>query len=391
MLFENTQNAYQIKSDSELSRSYWLFRLIANERLVRFGRKAIQLALQLKLPISPLFKYTVFKQFCAGEHQNNSLAVIDRLADFNIYSYLHYAVEGEEEEEEFDFSLNKTLESFNFSTTHKSLPFVVFKPTGYGRLALFEKVSAKKSLTEKEIQEWERIKERFELSAKKAVETNIRLLIDAEESWVQPAIDSLVESLMQRYNKDKPLIHTTLQLYRTDRLEYLKKLLADAAKKGYKIGVKLVRGAYIEKEKERAFALGYSSPICSSKEATDINFDAALICCLKEIDRMSLFIGSHNEESFYKALKIVTEENIPKLHPNLWFSQLYGMSDHITFNLANEGYQTVKYIPYGPIKEVIPYLIRRAEENTSVAGQTGRELELIIKEQNRRKLAGVKS
>ena len=388
-LFDNTQNAYQIKSNNELNRSYWLFRLVSNPGLVRFGRKAINLALQLHFPISALFKSTVFKQFCAGEKQKDSINVINRLSDFNIFSYLHYAVEGEEEEEEFEISLKKTLESFHFSKINSSLPFVVFKPTAYGRISLFEKVSSGLTLSVSEEKEWERVKNRFIKSAEKAVATNIRLLIDAEESWLQPAIDDLAEMLMQRYNIEKPLIHNTLQMYRLDRLDYLKDLLQKGSAHKYKIGIKLVRGAYIEKENHRALSFGLPSPICSSKAATDENFDAALLLSLKEINWVSLFIGSHNEESLYKTLAFVAENNISKTHPNLWFSQLYGMSDHITFNLADQGYQTVKYLPYGPIKEVIPYLIRRAEENTSVSGQTGRELELIIKEQKRRKLVRV--
>ena len=386
VLFENTQQAYQLKSNSELKRSFWLFRLVSNQNLVRFSQKIIRFALWLKLPISPIFKPTVFKQFCAGEKQKDSINVINQLATFNIFSYLHYAVEGEEEEIEFDFNLKKTLECFELSKTNFSLPFVVFKPTAYGRLRLFEKISTGQKLSKNEQNEWGRTKDRFVQSAEKATETNINLLIDAEESWVQPAIDDLVEALMHRFNKEKPLVHTTLQMYRTDRLDYLNQLLIKANKNNFKIGIKLVRGAYIEKENNRAATLGIPSPICMSKAATDLNFDSALKRCLDEIHQLSLFIGTHNEASLYKALEIIKKKNIPKTHDNLWFSQLYGMSDHITFNLAKDGFKTVKYLPYGPVREVIPYLIRRAEENTSVAGQTGRELELIIKEQKRRKV-----
>lgn len=302
-----------------------------------------------------------------------------------MFAYLHFAVEGEEQESEFDKNLHKTLESFDFAISQTVLPFVVFKPTGFGKFELFEKVSRGATLDKAEALAWERVKNRFERCAKKAQTTGIRLLIDAEESWVQPAIDQLAETLMERFNTEKAFVHTTIQMYRHDRLEYLKTLTTKAKANAFKIGVKLVRGAYIEKENKRAEALNSPSPLCATKAETDLNFDRALDFCLDEIETVSLFIGSHNETSLYKALEKVAAMQLPNDHPHLWFSQLYGMSDHITFNLAHAGFQSVKYVPYGPVKEVIPYLIRRAEENTSVAGQTGRELDLIIREQKRRK------
>ncbi|MCJ7466064.1 MAG: proline dehydrogenase family protein, partial [Maribacter sp.] len=265
-------------------------------------------------------------------------------------------------------------------------PFAVFKPTGYGRFLLFEKIGEGKSLTKAEQAEWDRVVARFDVTCKKAFDLDVSLLIDAEESWMQDAADSLVEEMMRKYNTKKAVVFNTLQMYRWDRMDYLKNLHEKAKKEGFKIGMKLVRGAYMEKENERAEEKEYPTPICASKEATDDNFDMAISYMVDHLDTISLFAGTHNEKSCYKLMELMQTKRIAPSNPRIWFGQLYGMSDHITFNLAKKGYNVAKYLPFGPVRDVMPYLIRRAEENTSVAGQTSRELSLLKKERKRRKI-----
>ena len=264
------------------------------------------------------------------------------------------------------------------------MPFAVFKPTGFGRLKLYEKISSNESLSQEESAEWQRVVNRFEQVCKKAHNLEVSLLIDAEESWMQDAADELVLEMMRKYNKQKPVVFNTVQMYRWDRMEYLKKLHQIAESENFKVGLKVVRGAYMEKENERANEMGYVSPICKSKKETDDNFDAAIAYIMNHLDQFSIFAGTHNEESSHKLVDQMRSKNLEVSNANVWFGQLYGMSDHITFNLAEAGYNVAKYVPYGPVKDVMPYLIRRAEENTSVAGQTTRELTLLQKEKKRR-------
>ena len=389
MNFEDTKEAYRLKNNNELYRAFYLYRLIANNTLVALGSKLALWALQLGLPISGLFKHTVFKQFCAGAAKEDSIKLVHRLADLNVKSYMHFAAEGQKSEAGMDNSLEKTLETLSFSKETQALPFTVFKATSLGPFALFEKKSNGVAFNKEEQAAWDRMLERVQKCCSYAKKLNVRMLIDAEESWIQAAIDEIAEDLMETFNREQALIFTTVQMYRKDRLSYLTSLLQKAEKKGFTIGVKLVRGAYIEKENKRARELGIPSPICESKEATDINFNAALDLILPKVDRCNLFIGSHSESSILKVTQWMKAHQLPNDHPTIWFSQLYGMADHISFNLASSGYQVVKYVPYGPVKEVIPYLIRRAEENTSVSGQTPRELSLIKKEIDRRKVKAV--
>jgi proline dehydrogenase len=389
MNFEDTKEAYRLKNNNELYRAFYLYRLIANNTLVALGSKLALWALQLGLPISGLFKHTVFKQFCAGSAKEDSIKLVHRLADLNVKSYMHFAAEGQKSESGMDNSLEKTLETLSFSKETQALPFTVFKATSLGPVALFEKKSNGVALNKEEQAAWNRMLERVQKCCSYAKKLKVRMLIDAEESWIQAAIDEIAEDLMETFNREQALIFTTVQMYRKDRLSYLTSLLQKAEKKGFTIGVKLVRGAYIEKENKRARELGIPSPICESKEATDINFNAALDLILPKVDRCNLFIGSHSESSILKVIQWMKAHQLPNDHPTIWFSQLYGMADHISFNLASSGYQVVKYVPYGPVKEVIPYLIRRAEENTSVSGQTPRELSLIKKEIDRRKVKAV--
>jgi proline dehydrogenase len=268
----------------------------------------------------------------------------------------------------------------------QAILFAVFKPTGFGRFELYRKLSEGEELSKKEVEEWDRVVQRYEKAAKACYENDIALLVDAEESWMQKAADDLVEDLMEKYNKKKAVVYGTLQLYRHDRFEYLLELQKRAKSKNFVIGMKLVRGAYMEKERERAEAMGYQSPICEDKKSTDENFDKVLRYMFDNLKDMYIFCGTHNEESSYLLIDLIEQSNIAKDDPRIWFGQLYGMSDNISFNLANAGFNVAKYLPFGPVKDVMPYLIRRAEENTSVAGQTNRELDLIIKEKKRRNI-----
>ena len=389
MNFENTEHAYKLKSNRELFRALYLFKLISNQRLVAFLTKVAILAIKFKLPVSFLFKYTVFKQFCSGISEKDSIDEVDRLASYNVKSYMHYASESQKSEVGMDESLTKILDTLKFSSGKSALPFTVFKATSLGPIDLFEKVSAGIGLNYEEKNIWRRVLERIEVCCKTARSLNVKIFIDAEESWIQSAIDDIAESMMAKFNTKKAYVFTTIQMYRIDRLAYLKKIIDKAEEKKFLIGVKLVRGAYMEKENIRAKNLGISSPICKNKKATDLNFDKALEHIIDKVHICNLFIGSHNEESIIKATKLMKKNKYKNNHPFIWFSQLYGMADHISFNLALEGYQVVKYVPFGPVKEVIPYLIRRAEENTSVSGQTPRELSLIKKEIKRRKINAV--
>ncbi len=386
-LFENTETAFALKSDSELERAYFLFKMISHHPLVRIGTAATNFALKANLPVEGLIRSTVFDHFCGGINEEDCLPVIDKLFTKGVSSVLDYSVEGKTSKDQFDNALKKILKIIHFCDEKEAMPIVVFKPTAFGRFYLYQKkTEAKEALTEDEQAEWGRIVGRFDAVCKLAKEKDVEVLIDAEESWMQTAADDLVEEMMQKYNTEKPIVYNTLQTYRWDRLDYLKELHQRAKDNGFKVGIKIVRGAYMEKERERAKDNNYKSPICVSKQATDDNFNTSLTYILEHVEDISVFIGTHNEQSTYLALDLMNKLNISKADNNVWFGQLYGMSDHISFNLAEQGYNVAKYIPFGPVKDVMPYLIRRAEENTSVAGQTNRELSLLKTEKKRRKL-----
>ena len=385
-IFDNTKNAFALKSDSELERAYFLFKMIANEPLVKIGTAVTNFAIKAHLPVEGLIRSTVFDHFCGGVTEEDCLPVVDKMFDHGVSSVLDYSVEGKAEEAQFDAALDKIMKILDFVKEKEAIPFAVFKPTGFGRFYLYEKIGAGEPLTASEQEEWNRVVNRFDTVCKKAATLDVRLLIDGEESWMQDAADDLVEEMMRKYNKKKAIVYNTLQLYRWDRMEYLKSLHAKALADDFYVGLKLVRGAYMEKENARAEAKGYVSPICVSKQATDENFDKGVKYMLDHLWRLSLFAGTHNESSTYLILQIMQEKAIVKSNQDVWFGQLYGMSDHISFNLSALGYNVAKYLPFGPVRDVMPYLIRRAEENTSVAGQTSRELELIKQERKRRKL-----
>lgn len=384
-IFNNTQTAFSLKTDTELDRAYFLFKLIDSQPLVKIGTAVTNFALKVNLPVENLIRATVFDHFCGGVTEEDCLPVVDKMFAKGVSSVLDYSVEGKEEESQFDAALEKTIKIIRFAKEKEAIPFAVFKPTGFGRFELYQKIGEKKELTDDEKAEWNRVESRFNTVAQLAYDLNVSLLIDGEESWMQDAADALVETLMEKYNKEKAIIYNTLQLYRWDRLDYLKQLHQKAIEKKFHIGMKLVRGAYMEKENKRAEEQGYKSPICVSKEATDENFNNALQYMMKYLNEMAIFAGTHNEESTYLLMQLMKEYNVKKNDNRIWFGQLYGMSDNISFNLANEGYNVAKYLPFGPVKDVMPYLIRRAEENTSVAGQTSRELLLLKTERKRRK------
>ena len=385
-LFDNTEVAFSLKSDSELERAYFLFRLIKSEPLVKMGTAVTKFALKSSLPVEGLIRSTVFDHFCGGINEKDCMPMIDRMFEKGVYSVLDYSVEGKGEEEQFDLALQKTLTIIDFVDEKEAIPFAVFKPTGFGRFALYQKVSEGKTLSASEADEWQKVVDRYERAAKACYNKGIGLLVDAEETWMQKAADDLVERLMETYNKEKVVVFGTLQLYCHDRYAYLKDLHRRAKEKGYKIGMKLVRGAYMEKERERAEEMNYEDPICRDKRSTDENFNRVLRYMFENLDDMAIFCGTHNEESSYLLMELIESSGYSKNDPRLWFGQLFGMSDNISFNLANQGFNVAKYLPFGPVKDVMPYLIRRAEENTSVAGQTNRELDLIAKERKRRKI-----
>ena len=389
-IFNNTKTAFQIRTDTELERAYFLFKMIQSEPLVRIGTAVTKFAIKAHLPVEGLIRASVFDHFCGGITEEDCMPVIDKMYIKKVHSILDYSAEGKEAEEQFDFALEKTLKILDFVKEKNAIPFAVFKPTGFGRFALYQKITEKKALTPKEQDEWNRVKERYDKVGKKAYENDVPLLIDAEESWMQDSADNLIEQLMEKYNKNKTIIFSTLQMYRHDRMDYLKRLHLKAKEKNFYIGMKLVRGAYMEKERERAEEKGYPSPICKNKAETDKNYDNAIRYMI-ENSKMSIFAGTHNEESSYLLMKLAEKHNMSKSDTRIWFGQLYGMSDHISFNLAKHGYNVAKYLPFGPVRDVMPYLIRRAEENTSVAGQTSRELKLLKEERKRRKLVNIKS
>jgi len=385
-IFENTATVFELETDSELERAYFLFKLIANEPLVRIGTAVTNFAIKAHLPVDGLIRATVFDHFCGGVSEKDCLPLIDKMYQKGVCAVLDYSVEGKEEEAQFDFALEKTLQTLDFVKEKDAIPFAVFKPTGFGRLSLYQKVGENKALNAEEQAEWERINYRYDTVCKKAHDLQVALLIDAEESWMQDAADKLAEEMMRKYNTEKAIVFNTLQTYRWDRLDYLRGLHARAKEEDFKIGIKVVRGAYMEKEHARAEEMGYPTPICASKQATDDNFDVTIAYMMECLECIAVFAGTHNEKSSYRLMELMAANGVANQDTRVWFGQLYGMSDHISYNLSAHGYNVAKYVPYGPVRDVMPYLIRRAEENTSVAGQTNRELELLKQERRRRKI-----
>jgi proline dehydrogenase len=382
--FNNTEIAFSGKTNKDLNRSYWLFKMVSNSTFVNIGKSLTTFAINTHLPIRGIIKATIFKQFCGGEDIQECSKKVQELGRFNIGTILDYSVEGKETEKDFDACAQETIATVQKAKADKHIPFCVFKVTGMARFAILEKVTAKQALTTEEQAEFERVQNRVNTVCKSAHDAGIPIFIDAEETWIQQAIDDLANQMMAKYNIVKPIVYNTFQLYRKDRLAYLKESFTMAQNGNYYLGAKLVRGAYMEKERERAAQQGYPSPIQDTKENTDKDYDLAVQFCVEHVDRIALCAGTHNEKSSMDLALLMQSKNISSNNTNIYFSQLLGMSDHISYNLANAGYNVAKYVPYGPVREVLPYLIRRAQENTSVKGQTGRELSLIIKEKERR-------
>ena len=383
--FENTAVAFQHKNNGQLKRSFWLFKLIASPALVKLGSSLTNLAVGLGIPIGWAIKKNIFSQFCGGVNISESKKAAHHLAKSGIGSILDYSVEGKENEKDFDFTANEIMRTIDAAENNNDIPFSVFKVTGICRFSLLEKVNAKQALSTNQEKEWERAVGRVFSICEHAFQKNVALFVDAEDSWIQDAIDELAENMMVQFNQKDFIVYNTIQLYRHDRLAYLKAMHTRLREKGAKTAVKLVRGAYMEKETDRAIKLGYASPIHLNKEATDKDFDAAATYCISNKDTISLLLATHNEASNIAIATAMTNLSFEKNDQHVHFSQLFGMGDHITFNMAVQGYNVSKYLPFGPINEVIPYLMRRAEENTSVNGQTNKELVLLKTELARRK------
>ena len=385
-IFNDTKIAFAEKSTAQLEKAKWMFTAIKYPSLTNVGINVLNFTIKNNFPlVTDLVKTTLFEQFCGGETREQSMKVVDKMFKHHVGSIFDYAIEGKEEEAAFDITCEEIKENIKFAIGNPAIPFVVFKPTGFGRLDLYADVSAGKELTSSEKEEWQRVRNRYEEVCKMAYDNKVILMIDAEESWMQDAVDHLVNEMMEKYNQEKAYIWNTIQMYRTGRLEYMAQDLERAKSKNYFLGYKFVRGAYMEKERERAAEKNYPDPIQPTKEATDDNYNAAVDFVLENLDRLAAFFGTHNEKSTELAIDKMKTLGLAHDDERLHFGQLYGMSDNITYWLGENKYNACKYLPYGPVKDVVPYLTRRAQENTSVAGQTGRELSLIQKELERRR------
>ncbi len=385
--FSNTQIAFQSKNNQELRNSYMLFKAIGYNWLVQAGPKMVEICFNLGLPVKGIIKRTVFHQFCGGETIEDCEKNIQLMHKYGVGTILDYSVEGEEKEEVFEYTAKEIIKTILKAKTNDSIPFSVFKVTGVARQELLAKVNANETLNDAEKNEFEQVKRRIKSICETAYSNKVRLFIDAEESWLQTTIDNLVTDMMMAYNKEQVIIYNTIQFYRHDRLEYLKKSIQQAKDNGYYYGVKLVRGAYMEKESLRAKEMGYVDPIQPNKAASDRDYNEGLKVCIEHIDKVAICAGTHNEESCVYLINLMKEKGLQPNDERVYFSQLFGMSDHLSYNLGNAGYKVAKYLPYGPVKAVLPYLFRRAQENTSVQGQAGRELSLVLKELSRRKHA----
>ncbi len=387
-IFENLETAFRINSDKEISKAKFLFTMLKFPWLVKTGKLLLQFALFIHFPVSWAVKKNIFSHFCGGETRAECAPAVEKLNKFYVKTILDFSAEGGETEAQLDAIANEIRQLIQYSAGNPAIPFAVFKPTGIIRLGLLQKIAEQLPLSDKEKNEFQKARNRFISLCDLSASFQLPLFVDAEETWIQKPIDDLLLEMMQKHNREKAIIFNTLQMYRTDRLDFLSKLTETARKEKFYIGLKLVRGAYMEKERERAIKKGYPSPIFNSKIETDTSFNKAIEHCFLHSDIISVCCASHNELSCALLQELIISSNLPKNDTRFWFAQLYGMSNHISFNLAQQGYNVSKYLPYGPIKSVMPYLIRRAEENTSLAGQTGRELQMIALEQKRRKETG---
>lgn len=399
--FEDTETAFAYKTDKQLKNANFLFSSMGKEWLVKAGLSLTPLALKIGLPVKGLIRKTIFNQFVGGETLNETSSVAEKLAQFHVQVILDYGVEGKEGEDNFDHARDEFIKVIQYAATQRNIPFMSVKLTGFARFGLLQKLDEAsvyenvirgqlplETLNDAEKKEWTKVIVRLERICETAKRCNIGVLIDAEESWIQDPVDALTTQMMQKFNTEKAYVFNTAQLYRNDRLQFVKDSSRFAKENNFKLGLKLVRGAYMERERARAAELNYPSPINETKQATDDEYNAALEFCLDPANDVFIVIGSHNEYSNLYATELMKKHAIPLNYNHIHFSQLYGMSDNITFNLAKAGCLASKYLPFGPIKDVIPYLMRRAQENSSVSGQTGRELLLIKKELKRRRSLG---
>jgi proline dehydrogenase len=384
--FEDTAIAFSYKSDAELKKANFIFSLVNHPWISAVAQRSARLALSLNLPVTGLIKKTAFNHFCGGETITETEKVITKLAAFNVGTILDYSVEGEKSENGFDVTMREIIRTIDKARSFGNIPFSVFKVTGLAHFELLEKLDSKKRLSSQEAAAFQRVRDRVDRICARAHELGVPVLIDAEETWIQDPIDMLAYEMMEKYNREKAIVFNTYQLYRKDTLAALTKAVSKATQERFFLGAKLVRGAYMEKERDRAEKLGYPSPIQDDKQGSDQAFNDALRFCVENLKNVSVMCGSHNEESNLLLTHLIREKNIDKADKRVWFAQLYGMSDNISLNLARAGYNVAKYVPYGPVKAVMPYLFRRAAENTSVAGQSSRELTLIRKELKRRGL-----
>lgn len=385
--FNNTAIAFRHKTDGDLKRANFLFKVMAKPGLVKIGKSLVNFGLQARLPINGAIKATIFRQFCGGETIEQCTPTINALWKSHVGTILDYSVEGKTSPEDFEATTAEIIATIAKAKGNPAIPFAVFKVTGISRFHLLEKAnSGTESLSEAEQEEYAQILERVDRICKAGFESGVPVFIDAEETWIQDTIDRMAHDMMLKYNRERAIVYNTVQMYRHDRLAFTKNMIAWAKQAGVHYGVKLVRGAYMEKERARAAAKGYPSPIQRDKKACDTDYDAALVFLLDNPEHMALCAGTHNEQSSLFLSELLHEKHINPSDERVYFAQLLGMSDHISYNLADAGYNVAKYVPYGPLKEVMPYLLRRADENTSVKGQTGRELSLIMQELRRRKL-----
>lgn len=383
--FDNTAVAFRYKSDKELRKAHFIFSIVNHPWMSSVAQQLVKTALTLRLPVLGIIRGTVFQHFCGGESIEAAESTILHLGNYGVSTILDYSVEGEKSEEGFDATMREVLHALEKARNRKEIPFCVFKVSGIADVVLLEKVQHGDAISDEEILALERIRSRIDKICSRAYEYDVPVLIDAEETWIQDVIDTLTNEMMERYNRESAIVYNTIQLYRTIGYKKLREAFHSAAMHNYFLGVKLVRGAYMEKERERADENGYESPVFPDKEGTDDAFNKALVFCMDNKQRISMMCGSHNEYSNYYLTMLMEKYNVMPNDRHVWFAQLYGMSDNISFNLARAGYNVAKYVPYGPVKSVMPYLFRRADENTSVSGQSSRELLLIKKELQRRK------
>lgn len=384
--FDDTKVAFSYKSDRELKKANFIFTLVNHPFISRMATGLAKAGLALRLPVKGLIRSTVFRHFCGGETIEQSEQTIQTLTKFHVGTILDYSAEGEQSEAGFDNAMEETLRTIEKAKDNPAIPFCVFKVTGLADFFLLEKVQSKQALSAAEQEAFGRVRERVEKICSRCHDYHVRVLVDAEDSWIQNPIDELAYAMMQKYNKQRPIVFNTFQMYRRDMYDKLKNALHDAVMHNYFLGVKMVRGAYMEKEAERAERMNYANPIHPTKQATDDMFNKGLAFCLDNKQRISLMCGSHNEYSNHFLTVLMEKHGMKNNDPRMWFAQLLGMSDNISFNLSHAGYNVAKYVPYGPVELVMPYLIRRAEENTSVAGQSSRELTLVRKELARRRV-----